>query len=197
MNSPISVSLAKQLKGMGYRFCIRYLPRMASRVAGNVTRAEAQGILDAGLALTVVQHVPPEGWIPDAKLGANMGAFAGMYAQRVAGLPGGINIWCDLEGVNATASVTDIQAFCNSWYLEVKKRGFIPGIYVGYQTGLTNEQLGALPFQHFWQGYNGPDVAGRGVQLQQSTGKVVNGVFIDPNKTQNDSAGGKVIWAVK
>lgn len=73
--------------------------------------------------------------------------------------------------------------------------GYVPGIYVGYDTMLTPGQLyNDLSFQHYWRAYNGPQVATRGFQLLQQTEKTLDGVTFDPDVTQNDSEGGAAVW---
>lgn len=47
----------------GYKFCIRYVPHAnQADVSEDLTSEEAEAILDAGLALMVVQHVRHENW---------------------------------------------------------------------------------------------------------------------------------------
>ena len=180
----------------GYDFCVRYLSRNIGQVAPNLTNAEAIDILNAGLALTAVQHVSNPGWAPTADLGTTYGANAALNAASV-GLPGGINIWCDLEGVASnTPSATVIQ-YCHAWYTAVFNAGYIPGLYVGYNTCLTATQLYDLPFQHYWRSNSKvPDIPTRGYQLVQNSQTVDNttGLQIDPDKTQNDNLGGAVLW---
>jgi len=76
----------------------------------------------------------------------------------------------------------------------VNSAGYVPGVYVGYDTMLTSMQLYNLPFGHYWRAYNGPQVATRGFQLIQKTQKTVGGVTIDPDVTQNDNMGDTVLW---
>jgi hypothetical protein len=64
----------------------------------DLTATEAQIILDSGMALFVVQHPLKPGWVPTAKLGHTFGANAAAYAGD-AGLPGGVNVFLDLEGL--------------------------------------------------------------------------------------------------
>jgi hypothetical protein len=63
----LSLALAKKFKDDGYVFCVRYLSRLSTddEVAnGDLTRPEAENILNAGLGLMAVQHVGRTGWIP-------------------------------------------------------------------------------------------------------------------------------------
>lgn len=195
VNQPLSASQAQDLKNAGYDFCIRYVPRTASLTRNNLTNAEALNILNAGLALMAVQHVALPGWAPTASLGTAYGTFAAEYAQQTVGLPQGLIIWLDLEEVSAGSSPADIIAYCQAWYAAVESAGYVPGLYVGYGTGLTAQQLYSdLSFMHYWRAYNGPSVATRGYQLVQKTQMTINDIMIDPNITQTDNLGGAVIW---
>src|SRR5438067_1860956 len=46
----------------GYRFCVRYVGRRQMNPTRDLTHQEARTILDAGLALMIVQHVEAPGW---------------------------------------------------------------------------------------------------------------------------------------
>ena len=193
-NQVLTANDAQALKNAGYDFCIRYIPRTANLQNGNLTNREAADILNAGLALMAVQHVAMPGWAPNTSLGTAYGSYAATYAQQV-GLPAGINIWCDLEGVATGTPAADVIAYCQAWYVEVRTAGYVPGIYVGYDTMLTPQQLyNDLSFQHYWRAYNGPQVATRGFQLMQHTEKTVSGITIDPNTTQSDNMDAAVVW---
>jgi|SRR5665213_1563019 len=195
VNQPLSAAQAQDLQNAGYTFCIRYIPRTAKLIKNNLTNAEALNILNAGLALMAVQHVALPGWGPTAALGTAYGSYAATYAQQIVGLPQGLNIWCDLEEVAADSTAADVIAYCQAWYAAVNAAGYIPGLYAGYGTGLTAQQLYSdLSFQHYWRAYNGPAVATRGYQLVQKTEVTVNGITIDPDITQNDNLGGAVLW---
>ncbi len=198
-NTILSAATALQFKQGGYDFCVRYLSRGTSQGSNDLSNAEALNILNAGLALMAVQHVAanyPPGWTPNAALGTTYGANAANNARSV-GLPAGINIWCDLEGVVPTTPAADIIAYCQAWYTAVNNAGYVPGLYVGVPCGLTSSQLyNNLSFSHYWHSLSGstPDVAVRGYQMVQSMWQTVNGVSIDPDVTQTDKKGGNVIW---
>jgi len=186
---------ALDLKNAGYDFCIRYIPRMASLQQGNLTNAEALNILNAGLALMAVQHVALPGWSPNTSLGTAYGNYAAQYAKEVVGLPPGINIWCDLEGVAPATPAASVIAYCQAWYYAVHAAGYVPGIYVGYDTMLSPQQLYSdLSFQHYWRAYNGPQVSTRGFQLVQHTQTTVGKIAIDPDTTEDDHLDDAVLW---
>ena len=194
IDTPITSAQAQQFKNAGYDFCCRYLPRN-SNPTDKLTNAEAANILNAGLALVAVQHVSAPGWVPNTNLGTVYGNYAATYASQVVGLPPGMNIWCDLEGVAIGTPVQDVVAYCQAWYYAAHTAGYVPGIYVGYDTILTDQQLyNDISFQHSWRAYNGPQVATRGFQLIQGPQKLVNGFNIDPDTTQNDSLGDALLW---
>ena len=195
VNAVLTAGAALSFKNAGYAFCIRYIPRTAALMAGNLTNAEALGILNAGLALMPVQHVALPGCSPTTNLGTIYGNYAATYASQVVGLSLGVNIWLDLEGVAAGTSPNDVIAYCQAWYYAVHIAGYIPAIYVGYDTMLSPEQLyDDLSFQHYWRAYNGPQVATRGFQLLQKTEKTLNGIVFDPDVTQNDEMGDSALW---
>jgi hypothetical protein len=195
INSIVSTTVAQTLKNAGYDFCIRYIPRTANLAAGNLSNTEALHILNAGLALMAVQHVALPGWAPTADLGTAYGGYAATYCKEVVGLPAGINIWLDLEGVAHGTPAQNVIDYCQAWYNEVNNAGYVPGIYVGYDTILDSQQLySKISFKHYWRAYNGPVVNVRGFQLIQHTEKTINGITIDPNTTQNDKLGDAASW---
>jgi hypothetical protein len=199
-NTPISRDAAAAFVAQGYQFCLRYVGRtqMASH---DLTTDEANTILDAGLALMPVQHVLNPGWAPTASLGAEYGANAATFAQQI-GFPPGVNLWCDLECVADGTQPSDVIAYCNAWYAGVADAGYVPGLYVGYQPGLTGAQLyDSLRFQHYWAAYNVDGVSDprpRGWQMIQSVGSgTIGGLTTetyDANTTQTDGKGGAVLW---
>lgn len=168
-NTPISTAAAKAFRDAGYTFAIRYVRRTTHHTY-DLTAAEAERILAAGLGLMIVQHVAPEGWKPTAQLGSAYGATAAEEA-RLVGYPAGGILWCDLEGVARGTPAADVIDFCNAWHEAVAAAGYDPGLYVGYAAGLTADQLySALRFQRYWSAYNlDRDLypAVRGVQMRQ------------------------------
>ena len=195
VNQILTAAQALAFKNAGHSFCIRYIPRTADLVAGNLTNAEAVDILNAGLALMPVQHVSLDGWRPNTNLGTIYGNYAATYVRDIVQLPQGLNVWVDLEGVAPDVDPKDVIAYCQAWYYAVHIAGYIPGIYVGWRTLLTPEQLyNDISFQHYWQAYNGPDVATRGFQLLQHTEKTLDGITFDPDTIQNDKMGDSAFW---
>lgn len=198
-NAVISSSVARQFVDAGYQFCVRYVGRtqMASH---DLSAAEAQTLLDAGLALMPVQHVEAGEWAASAALGAEYGANAAQFVTAI-GFPPGVNVWLDLESVSTQAATADVEAYCRTWYSAVAGAGYVPGVYIGWQPGLNGNQLYALPFQHYWAAYNVDGVSTphpRGYQLVQSSGSGNVGTLstdvYDVDETRVDAMGGQVLW---
>jgi hypothetical protein len=114
-----------------------------------------------------VQHAPEPGWIPGGRVGEQHGSNAARNAQS-AGLPLGINIWLDLEGVNSGAPASDVSAYCNAWFAKVSEAGYIPGLYVGAGSILSGEQLDALDVQYFWKSGSSRCARGQGSCFEYS-----------------------------
>jgi hypothetical protein len=183
-----------------YSFCIRYVSRTQTLRDGHardgtadLSQDEAAAILAAGMAVMAVQHPPPAGWSPTAALGSRYGQFAAECAGQ-AGLPAGVNIWLDLEGVAAGSAAADVIGYCNAWFGEVAASGYVPGLYVGSDCGLDGDQLFSLATRHYWKSCSRvPDVTRRSYQLVQSC-LTSNGQHLDTDLTHTDRLGGQVLW---
>jgi hypothetical protein len=169
-NQPVTALVAHSFRDAGYCFALRYVPRVVART-NDLSAGEAQNILNAGLALMCVQHVEQGEWVPSAQKGTSYGTTAGEYVKSL-GLPASTMIWLDLESVDTHVSGMQTITYCNNWHAMVKKAGFTPGLYVGWQCGLTPQELySALAFQHYWSAYNlnrDRHPAVRGVCMMQS-----------------------------
>lgn len=195
-DTKLTASSASAFAAAGFRFAIRYLTRDAPEADTDLTRSEALDILDAGLALMAVQHVAPSGWVPGASLGAEYGAYAAANARSV-GLPYGVSVWLDLEGVAEGTPTIDVIAYCNAWYDPVAAAGYVPGLYVGANSGLDGFQLFAgSRFERYWQsGSDVPEVAMRGYCLVQSIdGATIDGVAYDSDVVQADKFKDLPFW---
>jgi hypothetical protein len=191
---------ARAFAAAGFVFAVRYVSRFVPGPAGDLTAAEAQAILASGLALMAVQHCEMEGWAPSAARGARYGEAAAANA-KAAGLPQGINLWLDLEGVASGTAASVVAAYCNAWYQAVAAHGYLPGLYFGVGQVLTGEQLYKdLPFQYYWKPDSKyvPDVAVRGQCMAQAIGSgfVLDGVAYDRDVTMADAGGHTPVWAV-
>jgi len=200
VDTPLTPETARAFRAAGYGFCVRYVGRVAMKAGRDLTADEARIILDAGLALMIVQHVLNPGWSPTAALGAQYGANAATFTRQI-GVPEGVTVWCDLECVNSNASAADVVGFCNAWFDAVAGAGYEPGLYVGDEPGLTATQLFKnLKFRRYWGAYNvnaDQEPATRGWQLKQhvGTGGTIAGINThDDDVTITDKLGGQVRW---
>jgi hypothetical protein len=198
-NTVLTQSTAKAFAQAGFSFAVRYLPRnfvvTPGSSQGNLTNAEAQTILGAGLALMAVQHVAASPWTPSAALGQSYGHYAVLNAQAV-GLPRGVNIWLDLEGVASGVTAETVMEYCNAWFDQVSAAGYAPGVYVGANSGLSSQNLQALLFAYFWEsGSTVPSIPG-GYCMKQSISSsyVLNGVAYDLDSVTPDYAGRTPQW---
>jgi Rv2525c-like, glycoside hydrolase-like domain len=188
-NAKVSAAVAKDFRSKGFSFCMRYLTRArGNENPGDLTEAEAATILQAGLWLGAVQHVAPEGWSATAALGAQYGANAAANARAI-GLPAGLNLWLDLEGVSNTSSHQDVIDYCNNWFSAVDGAGYVSGVYVGANAVLTGDELFLrLRTMHYWRsGSSVPDIPHRGYQLIQHIAE------IDRDVTRTDNLGGAAL----
>lgn len=194
-NSVVTAAMAANFFARGFRYCVRYVSRIAKQGADDLSTSEAIDLLNAGLAVMPVQHVRAAGWLPSAELGASDGVHAAYHAF-VIGFPAGVNVWCDLEGVSADAAAQQVIVYCNAWYEAVSAAAYVPGLYVGADCILDGPALRfRLKFAHYWKSLSDvPEIVGRGYQMVQSHEHVVNGVSIDEDRTQTDLLGGKVLW---
>lgn len=196
VNQPLTGAQAAAFKAAGYSFAVRYLPRTGNLISGNLSQAEIQAILGAGLALMVVQHVAKPGWEPSAALGISYGNYAATYAEAI-GLPKGVNIWLDLEEVAIGTSAKEVTDYCTAWFTAVSAAGYIPGLYVGWNVVLSDQELYDLPFKHYWRAYNcDQSIPVRGYQLVQQPQKTLDGITFDPNRLQADELGDVPLWVV-
>lgn len=168
----LTAGLAKAFRDAGYRFCLRYVPRepKARTVKYDLKADEAGLILDAGLALMVVQHFPGTGWRPTGELGKGYGEFAVKWAQEVVGLPAGVSMFCDMEGVAPDHPQKDVIEHCIAWHGVVSAAGYSPGLYVGDAARLGGQTIAARlgMFNHFWLAFTEKfTIPGRPFELRQ------------------------------
>jgi hypothetical protein len=178
-----------------FDFCVRYVSLKAGGpfvADDDITETEATAILQAGLAIMPVQHVFNPGFFPNGPRGAVIGTRAADNA-KAAGFPASVNLWLDLEGINAAAAAADVIAYANAC--------FVPGVYVGANAILDGAQLfNALKFQHYWKsGSTVPQIPVRGYQMIQTIpghATTVDGIALDLDLdlTHTDALGGHVQW---
>ncbi|WP_084545530.1 glycoside hydrolase domain-containing protein [Cupriavidus malaysiensis] len=193
-DSRLTYNQAQSYAAKGYKFCIRYIPNPLSLGETDLIKDEADAILAAGLWLGAVQHcckaTETSDFVPFPAQGREWGALAALHASE-AGLATGTTVWLDLEGIKEGTPVQDILGFCNEWFAQVTEAGFDSGVYVGFDSGLTAEQLYfQLTTKHYWRAPSAaPDVAYRGYQILQHLIKDVKGNEIDVNQAQVDRLG--------
>ncbi|MFN6251918.1 MAG: glycoside hydrolase domain-containing protein [Acetobacteraceae bacterium] len=166
-DSVLTANTAASFKANGFSFAIRYLSRTAPGHGGDLSANEAKAILSAGLGLMAVQHVAPAGWIPSESLGTQYGEAAAANAEA-AGLPTGICLWLDLEGVASSVPASATTSYCQAWFKAVSQAGYLPGLYVGANCGLNGQQLGRLNCAFYWRsGSLVPDLKGAAYCMAQ------------------------------
>lgn len=146
MLSPLTPQIAFALSSF-------VLPGTRTRLTGviryceNITPSELAGILSTGLGVTLVGESRANGWIPSAISGSADG-LREVTKVRSLGIPNGITIGCDLEGIGGTAQ--DTIDYCRAWCDVVQPAQDIAMAYVGEDVPLTAEQLYQLPFTRYW-----------------------------------------------
>jgi hypothetical protein len=202
ITTPLNLISAKQFLNKGYGFVVRYIGRGdGSKTFIDITQEEAQAIVDAGLGLCVVQHPLANGWNPTGAKGQQFGAAAASIAGE-AGLPVGTTIWLDLEGVAPATQTQDVINYSNQWYDEVSAVGFVPGVYIGANPGLSADQIyWDLSMKNYWRGGSSEesgvpaDIPNRGYQmLQRITGAGTS--EFDSDVIRTDNFGGAVQMCV-
>lgn len=194
---------AKAYVNRGFRFCIRYVGRSKGKSNYvDISRSEAQTIVEAGLALAIAQHPLASGWAPTEKMGHDFGNYAALAAGQ-AGLLPGMNIWLDLEGIKDGVSSDDVIAYCNAWFTEVEDLGFETGIYIGAAPGLTADQLyWDVKTKHYWKGGSSAkagvpdDIPHRGYQIIQRIQNPNTSKEFDSDVTRTDAFGLGAMWIV-
>ena len=196
-NQRITLAMAKAAHAANYRFAVRYVRRNQTH-SYDLKIDEILDVLRGGLGLMVVQHVAPENWTPSAALGTTYGKTAAGECRDV-GLPHGVSVWLDLEGVETGVPRSAVIGYCTAWYREVLAAGYRPGLYVGWHAGLSAQDLyHALPFSSYWSAYNlnrDMEPAVRGVQMRQSAAQLedrVAGIDVefDVDTIHTDAKGG-------
>jgi len=191
---------AAKYKDNPIEFVVRYLS-IGTEGGEDITVAELNDILDAQLALLLVQHVREPNWVPSAERGTSDGTNAAKNAEAV-GYAKGCHIIVDLEGVMPGTTAGTVIEYINTWASAIVAAGYLAMVYVGYNTMLTPEQLyEALPDVHaYWSDFGARQVAVRGFCMKQLTNTtMLPGVPfpIDPDEIMADNEGGLPVWMVK
>lgn len=203
-NRRLTAVEAQAMFNHGYRFAVRYVPRITAKPS-DLSVDEIDHLFGGGLAVMPVQHVESESaWTPTRDKGESYGRMAAMHSKQI-GIPTGTSCWLDLEGVATDFLPTIVErqkatiAYCNAWFHAVEDAGFLPGIYIGWHSGLTPDQLFAnLAFRHYWGAYNlnrDEEPSKRGVLMRQGAAtkndvpKGLN-LSIDTDMVLGDAMGG-------
>lgn len=187
VDQPLNAAQAVAFVKAGMLGVIRYIPLTSSQIGGDLSLGETGIILNSGLSLSAVQHVDSPPWSPTAALGNKHGLYAGQYASEI-GLPPGMHLWCDLEEVAAGTTAEAVIDYVTSWAAAVTAAGYLPGLYVGWNVALSDQQLYDLPVKSYWSSYNcDQSIPTRGWQIRQHTQKILNGIIYDPNTIQKDN----------
>lgn len=195
-DTAIDAATAAALKQTGFGFAVRYLTRTVPAAPGDLSASELTTILNAGLAAMAVQHCPVAGWAPTAALGTNYGSAAVANAIA-AGLPQGVSLWLDLEGVAPYATAADTIAYVNAWAAAVSGH-YLPGLYVGANQPLSGDDLyWRLRVASYWKSASTvPAIPYRGYQMVQALApSPVDGISLDRNVIMADSFGDVPILA--
>lgn len=194
----ITATIATALKDAGVAFVLRYLSRSDNPPPTDLTKQEANIILDSGLALMAVQHVKKGTWTPTKDLGKTYGSHAAAHAE-LCGLPAGTNIWLDLEQVDRASGTIDIAAYCNAWFSKVKEAGYTTGIYIGSNCRLSEDDLFyKLDTERYWKsGSSVPNVSFRGYCMRQTitAGDEIAGIGVCRDAIYEDAFGGTPVLA--
>jgi hypothetical protein len=195
-DTPLTDAQISVLKAnFNYTFCLRYVSR-GPAPATDISAAEVGRLLAADVALMLVQHPPLAAWIPTTALGTTWGAAAASNASGAA-VAKGITLFCDLEGVDGSVPASDIIGFCNAWAAIVNTVGFVPGLYVGANCGLTVAELSGLNFPVFWKSCSIVPVPSQGFSMTQGPCDVSRGdgnvsVGVDENTVNTVSS--SLLW---
>lgn len=205
-NARLTPRDARVVRQHGYSFVLRYLPRLAP-MSHDISAEEVAVLHAEGLAVGFVQHVERDrepGWVPSESKGRDYGAGAAEHARK-CGVPPGVNLWLDLEGVSESVSSAVAVAYAQAWHHRVASEGFEPGIYVGWSARINARDLYyRLAFKHYWVAYNlnadqYPLV--RGPQMFQRAAKTSDkpvglGFGIDVDVIKADAKGGLPVFYV-
>jgi len=144
MAAALTCANAADLKAAGLDYVVRYV--------GGITGAELSLLLDAGLGVQLVTYSRAPGWIPSAVVGAADGS-KDVDRLRELGVPAGMLVWIDLEGVNGSAA--DVAGWVESRAAVLVAAGYVAGLYVGAGETLSAAQLYAIPnVTRYWRAFN-------------------------------------------
>lgn len=189
-NTKLNLQTAQTLKNAGYDVCFRYLSLTQSD-PNDLTTDELSDILRSGLKVGLVQHVRYPNWIPTNDM-AKLDAQNAVAQLKNLNIPQRTTVFCDIEGIKYGTNKQDIINYINTWAEIIILAGYEAGMYVGYNSYLTDTELYyALKVSKYWKSAsNVPTPVMRGYCIiQQSPEKTVGGVNIDEDIIQPDNKG--------
>lgn len=193
-STPCSLNQLLALKAIGFRGGVRTVTTGAAADPSDVTAAEVEDFMAAGLGLMLYQRPRNPGWLPTEDLGRADAAVFLAKATR-AGYMQSATAWDDIEGVGGSRDAT--IAYANAKAADVGAGGYGPGEYVGFEVPLTGYELRhSLTIPCYWRSVsNVPDVEGRGYAMVQVAENVtVAGVLVDISVARADRLGGRPRW---
>jgi hypothetical protein len=186
---------ARAFYGAGYRWCARYVRLPNNSAALDIDAAEMAVLLEAGLAVLLVQHVRASapgsgGWDISKHSGADDAAAAVEHARN-AGYPLGAHVFLDLEDILAGPGAgVATKVFAEAWAAAVRAAGYQAGCYVGFDVPLNAQELYLLHgINSYWSDAGHRAVATRGCAIQQGKAATVAGVEIDEDTLLRDLLG--------
>jgi Domain of unknown function (DUF1906) len=189
-SAKITASSAAALYSAGVRTVGRYV-FFGSPRAGDIDAAELELLTAAGLTVFLIQHVRNPGWVASAAEGLADGKTAVANAQKASYASAGalLSLALDMEGVRNPGS--DAFAHADSWCREVRKAGYWPLVYVGYDSGLDGDALDGLGGEPaFWCDYaplSARPKPAMGYALHQQMQTSINGMPVDVDAVLQDS----------
>jgi hypothetical protein len=117
------------------------------RYAENLTAAELTSIVASGYQLIPVGESRPNGYVPTAADGSADAARV-VAIIRALGIPAGVTVGCDLEGMGGGAQ--DTIEYANAQAAIIQSAGDGPMAYVGAGVPLTSAQLYQLKDTLYW-----------------------------------------------
>lgn len=132
-----TLAQAKALKASGVDGMIGYL--------GSMNRDRLAYVFAAGLS-----------FMPVTKAGEYADGPADELEQlRALGMPAGVSVWLDLEGLAAFKIKSDpakLAGQIKTWAEAIRAGGYMPCLYVGAPQPFSSEELWRLPVVRYWQG---------------------------------------------
>ncbi len=178
---------AKALKEAGADAVAAYL--------GLISKERLAAILGAGVA-----------YVPVTLAGEyNDGAGDEIAQLKALGIPAGVTVFLDLEGLAAFKSdPVDLAAKVNAWADAILAAGYVPGLYVGSPQPFTEAELWSLRVKRYWRGQGA--IRDRFGKLAEPTGcgwcmtqmwpsHSRGGVWVDSNMAGQDYKARSLTWA--